>query len=61
MPLKLIEPVLPWLVASLKEDEAQSFLLNMHMAGNFDTPYPLPGINNFPVYSFLILQFVSVL
>ena len=33
MPLKLIECVLPWLVASLSEEEARSFLQNMHMAG----------------------------
>ncbi|KAK1553219.1 hypothetical protein Q3G72_031091 [Acer saccharum] len=32
MPLKLIECVLPWLVASLSEEEARSFLQNMHMA-----------------------------
>ncbi|KAL2558992.1 zinc finger protein-related [Forsythia ovata] len=32
MPLRLIEGVLPWLVSSLSEDEARSFLYNMHMA-----------------------------
>ncbi|PWA45725.1 hemerythrin/HHE cation-binding motif-containing protein [Artemisia annua] len=32
MPLRLIECVLPWLVASLTEEEAKSFLHNMHMA-----------------------------
>ncbi|XP_076941700.1 zinc finger protein BRUTUS-like isoform X1 [Bidens hawaiensis] len=32
MPLRLIECVLPWLVGSLSEDEAKSFLHNMHMA-----------------------------
>ncbi|XP_052179644.1 zinc finger protein BRUTUS [Diospyros lotus] len=32
MPLKLIERVLPWLVGSLTEDEASSFLRNMYMA-----------------------------
>ncbi|OWM86304.1 hypothetical protein CDL15_Pgr011128 [Punica granatum] len=32
MPLKLIESVLPWFIASLSEVEARSFLLNMHMA-----------------------------
>lgn len=33
MPLKLIELVLPWLVGSLGEGEAKSFLQNMHVAG----------------------------
>ncbi|XP_044489871.1 zinc finger protein BRUTUS-like isoform X2 [Mangifera indica] len=32
MPLKLIECVLPWLVGSLSEEEARSFLQNMYMA-----------------------------
>ncbi|CAN4124837.1 unnamed protein product [Withania somnifera] len=32
MPLRLIECVLPWLVGSLSEEEARSFLQNMHMA-----------------------------
>ncbi|KAJ7943135.1 putative Zinc finger protein [Quillaja saponaria] len=32
MPLKLIESVLPWLVESLSQEEARSFLQNMHMA-----------------------------
>ncbi|KAL8112173.1 hypothetical protein AgCh_019755 [Apium graveolens] len=32
MPLRLIECVLPWLVGSLSEEEARSFLYNMHMA-----------------------------
>lgn len=32
MPLRLIECVLPWLVGSLTEEEARSFLHNMHMA-----------------------------
>lgn len=32
MPLKLIECVLPWFVSSLSEEEASSFLQNMHMA-----------------------------
>ncbi|GAV65874.1 Hemerythrin domain-containing protein/zf-CHY domain-containing protein/zf-RING_2 domain-containing protein [Cephalotus follicularis] len=32
MPLKLIERVLPWLVGSLSEEEARSFLQNMYMA-----------------------------
>ncbi|KDP29444.1 hypothetical protein JCGZ_18365 [Jatropha curcas] len=32
MPLKLIECVLPWLVGSLSEEEAKSFLQNMCMA-----------------------------
>nr|GEV65522.1 hemerythrin/HHE cation-binding motif-containing protein [Tanacetum cinerariifolium] len=32
MPLRLIECVLPWLVRSLTEEEAKSFLHNMHMA-----------------------------
>ncbi|KAK6931529.1 RCHY1, zinc-ribbon [Dillenia turbinata] len=32
MPLKLIERVLPWLVGSLNEEGAKSFLLNMHLA-----------------------------
>jgi len=33
MPLRLLERVLPWLVAKLSDEEAQSFLKNMHMAG----------------------------
>lgn len=33
MPLKLVERVLPWLVGSLSEAEARSFLQNMHLAG----------------------------
>lgn len=32
MPLKLVERVLPWLVGSLSDKEARSFLQNMHMA-----------------------------
>ncbi|XAR72331.1 Ubiquitin--protein ligase [Bertholletia excelsa] len=32
MPLRLIERVLPWLVGSLGEEEARSFLRNMYMA-----------------------------
>ncbi|OVA12998.1 zinc finger protein [Macleaya cordata] len=32
MPLKLVERVLPWLVGSLSEEEAGSFLQNMHLA-----------------------------
>ncbi|KAF8390107.1 hypothetical protein HHK36_024629 [Tetracentron sinense] len=32
MPLKLSERVLPWLVGSLNEEEARSFLQNMHLA-----------------------------
>ncbi|KAK8561556.1 hypothetical protein V6N13_149273 [Hibiscus sabdariffa] len=32
MPLKLIERVLPWLVGSLSEEEARSFLQNMYLA-----------------------------
>ncbi|XP_042511163.1 zinc finger protein BRUTUS-like [Macadamia integrifolia] len=32
MPLKLVECVLPWLVGSLTEVEARSFLRNMHLA-----------------------------
>ncbi|KAH7516505.1 hypothetical protein FEM48_Zijuj10G0142300 [Ziziphus jujuba var. spinosa] len=32
MPLKLIECVLPWFVGSLSEEEASSFLRNMHAA-----------------------------
>ncbi|XP_010544003.1 PREDICTED: uncharacterized protein LOC104816755 [Tarenaya hassleriana] len=32
MPLKLIECVLPWLVGTLSEDEAKSFLHNMYLA-----------------------------
>ncbi|XP_031121997.1 zinc finger protein BRUTUS-like [Ipomoea triloba] len=32
MPLRLIECVLPWLVGSLNEENARSFLHNMHMA-----------------------------
>ncbi|RZR77420.1 hypothetical protein BHM03_00002487 [Ensete ventricosum] len=33
MPLRLIERALPWLVATLCEDEARSFLHNMELAG----------------------------
>ncbi|KAF6165660.1 hypothetical protein GIB67_012557 [Kingdonia uniflora] len=32
MPLKLVERVLPWLVGSLSEEEARSFLQNIHLA-----------------------------
>ncbi|KAL6571060.1 hypothetical protein OROGR_000610 [Orobanche gracilis] len=32
MPLRLIECVLPWLVGSLSDEEAQRFLYNMHLA-----------------------------
>nr|DAD47569.1 TPA_asm: hypothetical protein HUJ06_017506 [Nelumbo nucifera] len=32
MPLKLVERVLPWLVRSLSDEEAKSFLRNMHLA-----------------------------
>ncbi|CAA0809025.1 zinc finger protein-related [Striga hermonthica] len=32
MPLRLIECVLPWLVGSLSDEEAQCFLSNMHLA-----------------------------
>lgn len=32
MPLRLIESVLPWLVGSLSEEEARSFLYNLQMA-----------------------------
>ncbi|KAJ8630700.1 hypothetical protein MRB53_024023 [Persea americana] len=32
MPLKLVERVLPWLVGSLSEEAAKSFLQNMHLA-----------------------------
>lgn len=35
MPLKLVERVLPWLVGSISEEEARSFLQNMHLAGFF--------------------------
>lgn len=34
MPLKLLERVLPWLVAMLREEEARSFLQNMQMAAS---------------------------
>lgn len=34
MPLKLIECVLPWLVGSLSEEAARSFLQNMYMEGS---------------------------
>ncbi|KAM0015307.1 putative transcription factor C2H2 family [Helianthus debilis subsp. tardiflorus] len=34
MPLRLIECVLPWLVGSLTEEDAKSFLHNMRMAGS---------------------------
>lgn len=33
MPLKLIERVLPWLVGSVKEDEARDILKNIQLAG----------------------------
>ncbi|RWW63600.1 hypothetical protein BHE74_00029207 [Ensete ventricosum] len=33
MPLKLLECVLPWFVANLSDEEARSFLRNMHLAG----------------------------
>ncbi|RRT45606.1 hypothetical protein B296_00048262, partial [Ensete ventricosum] len=33
MPLKLLERVLPWFVANLSDEEANSFLQNMHLAG----------------------------
>ncbi|XP_047337425.1 zinc finger protein BRUTUS-like [Impatiens glandulifera] len=32
MPLKLLERVLPWLVGSLSENDAKTFLRNMHLA-----------------------------
>ncbi|KAL6010845.1 hypothetical protein ACLOJK_001287 [Asimina triloba] len=32
MPLKLVERVLPWLARSLSEEDARSFLQNMHLA-----------------------------
>ncbi|XP_020264959.1 zinc finger protein BRUTUS [Asparagus officinalis] len=32
MPLRLLERVLPWLVAKLSDEEAQCFLKNLHMA-----------------------------
>ncbi|GAB4840321.1 hypothetical protein Ancab_021088 [Ancistrocladus abbreviatus] len=32
MPLRLVECVLPWLVRSMTEEEARSFLQNMHLA-----------------------------
>ncbi|WOK93020.1 hypothetical protein Cni_G01712 [Canna indica] len=34
MPLKLLEHVLPWFVTKLSDDEASSFLLNMHLAAS---------------------------
>lgn len=34
MPLKLIECVLPWLVGSLSEEQASSFLQNIRIAGS---------------------------
>lgn len=33
MPLRLIERVLPWLTASLTEDEAKNFLKNLQAGG----------------------------
>lgn len=33
MPLRLLERVLPWLVSKLTDEDAQSFLRNLHMAG----------------------------
>jgi zinc finger-like protein len=33
MPLKLLERVLPWLVAILSEDEAKEMLQNLRLAG----------------------------
>ncbi|RWW57595.1 hypothetical protein BHE74_00035612, partial [Ensete ventricosum] len=34
MPLKLLERVLPWFVANLSDEEANSFLQNMHLAAS---------------------------
>ncbi|KAJ4806511.1 zinc finger protein-like protein [Rhynchospora pubera] len=34
MPLKLLEQVLPWLVSKLSNEEARSFLQNMHLAAS---------------------------
>ncbi|KAJ8641678.1 hypothetical protein MRB53_018372 [Persea americana] len=34
MPLKLVERVLPWLVGSISEEDARSFLQNMHLAAH---------------------------
>ncbi|CAL9042149.1 unnamed protein product [Musa banksii] len=34
MPLKLLERVLPWFVANLSDEEASSFLQNMHLAAS---------------------------
>lgn len=45
MPLRLIECVLPWLVGSLSEEEARSFLYNMHMAA------PAPDIGLVTLFS----------
>jgi hypothetical protein len=34
MPLKLLERVLPWLVAVLSEEQAKEMLRNIRLAGN---------------------------
>jgi zinc finger-like protein len=34
MPLRLLEQVLPWLVAVLSEEEAKEMLRNMRLAGS---------------------------
>jgi zinc finger-like protein len=34
MPLKLLERVLPWLVAVLSEEQAKEMLQNIRLAGN---------------------------
>lgn len=36
MPLKLLERVLPWLVAILSEDETKVMLENLRLAGSCD-------------------------
>jgi zinc finger-like protein len=48
--LKLIECVLPWLVGSLSEEEARSFLQNMYMAGSV-------SIHNFAFLLVLIIPY----
>lgn len=55
MPLRLIECVLPWLVGSLSEEEARSFLYNMHMAGS-------TSVNFFcyTLYNYCIVSFVDI-
>ncbi|KAJ3695692.1 hypothetical protein LUZ60_001069 [Juncus effusus] len=38
MPLKLLEQALPWLVSNLTDDEARSFLANIHLTASASEP-----------------------